>query len=72
MLYAQEKILWIYFQKNLEYGLFYLTHLIEKKNTDLASEIKKAYNLHNLRKPDHPDFLFVVTDAIFSLSETKK
>ena len=42
------------------------------KNTDLASAIKAAYNLHNLRKADHPDFLFVVTDGLFSLSETKR
>ena len=42
------------------------------KNTDLASAIKTGYNLHNLRKADHPDFLFVVTDGLFSLSETKR
>ena len=42
------------------------------KNTDLASAIKTAYNLHNLRKSDHPDFLFVVSDGLFSLSETKR
>jgi hypothetical protein len=42
------------------------------KNTDLASAIKTAYNLHYLRKVEHPDFLFVVTDGLFSLSETKR
>ena len=39
------------------------------KNTDLASAIKAAYNLHNSRKSEHPDFLFVVTDGLFSSSE---
>ena len=42
------------------------------KNTDLASAIKAAYNLHNSRKSDHPDFLFVLTDGLFSLSETQR
>ena len=42
------------------------------KNTDLASAIRTAYNLHNLRKSEHPDFLFVVTDGLFSLSEIKR
>ena len=31
-----------------------------------------AYNLHNSRKTKHPDFLFVVTDGIFSSSETQR
>ena len=42
------------------------------KNTDLTSAIKTAYNFHYLRKADHPDFLFVITDGLFSLSETKR
>jgi len=42
------------------------------KNTDLASAIKTAYNLHNLRKTNHPNFLFIITDGLFSLSETKR
>ena len=42
------------------------------KNTDLASAIKAAYNLHNSRKTEHPDFLFVLTDGLFSLSETQR
>ena len=42
------------------------------KNTDLASAIRAAYDLHNLRKNEHPDFLFVVTDGLFSLSETQR
>jgi len=42
------------------------------KNTDLASAIKIAYNLHYLRKADHPDFLFVITDGLYSLSEAKR
>ena len=42
------------------------------KNTDLASAIKSAYNLHNSRKTEHPDFLFIITDGLFSLSETQR
>ena len=42
------------------------------KNTDLASAIKAAYNLHNLRKTEHPDFLFVITDGLYSSSEIKR
>ena len=42
------------------------------KNVDLASAIKAAYNLHNSRKSEHPDFLFVVTDGLFSLSERQR
>jgi len=42
------------------------------KNIDLASAIITAYNLHNLRKAEHPIFLFVVTDGLFSLSQKLK
>ncbi len=42
------------------------------KNTDLASAIRIAYNLHNSRKSEHPDFLFVITDGLFSLSHTQR
>ena len=42
------------------------------KNTDLASAIKAAYNLHNSRKTEHPDYLFIVTDGLFSLSEAQR
>lgn len=42
------------------------------RNIDLASAIRIAYNLHNLRTLEHPDFLFVITDGLFSLSERKK
>jgi len=50
--------------------LAYSIRLLNKniKNTDLASAIKAAYNLHNSRKSEHPDFLFVVTDGLFSSS----
>lgn len=41
-------------------------------NTDLASAIKATYNLHNSRKTEHPDFLFVITDEIFTSSETQR
>ena len=42
------------------------------KNTDIASSIKAAYNLHNSRKIEHPDFLFLITDGFFSTSETQR
>ena len=42
------------------------------ENTDLASAIRAAYNLHNSRKTDHPDYLFIVTDGLFSVSEIKR
>ena len=31
-----------------------------------------AYNLYNSRKTKLPDFLFVITDGLFSLSETQR
>ena len=34
----------------------------------MASVIRIAYNLHNSRKSVHIDFLFVITDGLFSLS----
>ena len=43
-----------------------------RENTDLASAIRAAYNLHNSRKTDHPDYLFIVTDGLFALSETQR
>ena len=51
-----------------------LFDLLQKnyKNTDLASAIRVAYNLHNLRKSEHPDYLFVITDGLFPISETKR
>lgn len=51
-----------------------LFNLLNKnvKNTDLASAIRAAYNLHNSRKSEHPDFLFVVTDGLFSSSEIQR
>ena len=42
------------------------------KNTDLASAIRAAYNLHNSRKSEYPDFLFVLTDGLFSSSEVQR
>ena len=38
----------------------------------MASAIRVAYNLHNLRKSEHPDYLFVITDGLFPISETKR
>ena len=42
------------------------------KNIDLASAIRTVYNLNNSRKTEHSDYLFVVTDGLFSLSQTKR
>ena len=42
------------------------------KATDLASAIRAAYNLNILRKSEHPNFIFVITDGLFSLSEKRR
>ena len=42
------------------------------KSTDLASAIRAAYNLNILRKSQHPNFIFVITDGLFSLSEKRR
>ena len=50
-------------------------HLLNQHshNTDLASAIRAAYNLHNLKKNTmNSHFLFVITDGIFSLSEIQR
>ena len=48
--------------------------LITRKisNVDLASSIRAAFNLHNYRRNEHTDFLFVLTDGLFSQSERQK
>ncbi len=48
--------------------------LITRKisNVDLASSIRAAFNLHNYRRNEHTDFLFVLTDGLFSESERQK
>ena len=51
--------------------LFYLCTK-NLKNTDLASSIRIALNLHNLRKSKSPEFLYIITDGLFSLSERKR
>ena len=42
--------------------------------SDLASAIRAAYNLHILRKneTDYPEYLFILTDGLFSLNERKR
>ena len=42
------------------------------KNTDLALVIRVVYNLHNARKFFLLDFLFVITDGLFSKSEINR
>ena len=41
------------------------------ENTFLASAIRAAYNLHNSIKTDHPDYLFIVTNGLFSFLKLK-
>lgn len=42
------------------------------KVTDLNSAIRATDNLNILRKSEYPNFIFVITDGLFSLSEKKK
>jgi len=51
-----------------------LFNMINKdiKVTDLASAIRAAYNINILRKSEHPNFIFVITDGLFSLSEKRR
>ncbi len=42
------------------------------KNTNLALLIRVAYNLHNARKFELTDFLFVITDFLFSKFEINR
>ena len=42
------------------------------KNTDWALVIRVVYNLHNARKFELPNFLFVITDCLFSKSEINR
>ena len=47
-------------------------YLRKISNVDLASSIRAAFNLHNYRRNEHTDFLFVLTDGLFSQSERQK
>ena len=47
-------------------------YLRKISNVDLASSIRDAFNLHNYRRNEHTDFLFVLTDCLFSQSERQK
>ena len=42
------------------------------KSTDLALAMRAAYNLNILRKSQPPNFIFVITDGLFSLSEKRR
>ena len=48
--------------------------LITRKisNVDLTSSIRAAFNLHNYRRNEHTDFLFVLTDRLFLNRKDKK
>ena len=59
-------------EKSQIWPIFFTLINQQIKNTDLASAIRAAYNLHNSRKTEHTDYLFVVTDGLFSLSQTKR
>ena len=43
----------------------------DNKSIDLASAIRAAYNLNILRKSQHSNFIFVITNGSFSLSEKR-
>ena len=47
-------------------------YLRKISNVDLASSIRAAFNLHNYRRNEHTDFLFVLIDGLFSQSEKQK
>ena len=47
-------------------------YLRKISNVDLASSIRAAFNLHNYRRNEYTDFLFVLTDGLFSQSERQK
>ena len=51
-----------------------LFSLISRKvsNIDLSSAIHSAFNLHNYRRNEHTDYLFVLTDGLFSKSQRQK
>ena len=60
------------FEKSKIWPILFELLFNNSENTDLASVIRAAYNLHNSRKTDHPDYLFIITDGLFSLSEIKR
>ena len=42
----------------------HLKYYIRKiSNVDLASSIRAAFNLHNYRRNEHTDYLFILTDG---------
>ena len=59
-------------EKSQIWPIFFTLINQQIKNTDLASAIRAAYNLHNSRKTELTDYLFVVTDGLFSLSQIKR
>ena len=59
-------------EKSQIWPIFFTLINQQIKNNDLASVIRAAYNLHNSRKTEHTDYLFVVTDGLFSLSQIKR
>ena len=52
--------------------LFFLNENYERKNTNLASAIRTAFNITIARKKDLSDYLFVLTDGLFQKSEADK
>jgi len=55
-------------EKSQIWPIFFTLINPQIKNTDLASAIRAAYNLHNSRKNEHTYYLCVVTDGLLSLS----
>ena len=53
--------------------LFYiLSEEYKCRNTNLVSAIRAAYNITNARKQEHTDYLFVLTDGLFTKFESSK
>ena len=42
-----------------------------KRHGDLASTIKAAYDLNNVKRTEHTNTIFVYTDGLYSKSERK-
>ena len=57
-------------KSNLWPALFSL--LFNKGSSDLASAIKAAYNINKTRKVDRTNYIFVLTDGLYSKSERQR
>ena len=53
------------------WGSFYSLLVPPRIKTDLASAIKVAYEINSLRRNDYVNYIFVITDGLFSQIEQK-